>query len=87
MEKLIIYDDTGRIYYCAGGDITEPQGLPFLKVTIPENKILKCVDTTGDVPEPIFEEMPKSDTAILKDNMRDIIARLDYIELVSDIEE
>ena len=41
MEMTVIYDEVGHIFYCAGGNIVEPVGLPFVKVIIPDGKILK----------------------------------------------
>lgn len=82
MEMIVIYDEVGHIYYCAGGDITEPQGLPFIKVTVPDGKILVSVDVSGDEPTPVFQDSPKSE---YEQKLEQLQSQLDYLALMTDV--
>ena len=64
MATLIIYDSTGTIYYQASGAVTEPTGIPFLWVDVPEGKYIKSVDISGATPTAVLEDIPKSDIDI-----------------------
>lgn len=68
MEMIVIYDETGQIYYRAGGSIPEPVGLPFLRVVIPQYKNLTRIDVSGETPTPVFEDVPKSAVDVLQLN-------------------
>lgn len=81
MEMTVIYDQTGHIFYCAGGNIVEPIGLPFVKVIIPDGKILKSINP--ETKEPIFEDEPKTK---YEQELDDIKASIEYLALISDIE-
>lgn len=74
MEKVqIIYDDTGYIITTIVGEgLREPVGVPFLNVEIPSGKQLKITDGIGvDVTvtphQPIFEDIPKSEVEMLRE--------------------
>jgi hypothetical protein len=56
MEYLVIYDNTGKIYYQVSGDVAEPVGLNFMRVEIPEGKYLKSIDTSVTPHEPVFRD-------------------------------
>ena len=62
MQTLIIYDSNGTIYYQASGAVTEPTGMPFLWVDVPEGKYVSSVDIATNTA--IFEDLPKSDIDI-----------------------
>ena len=84
MEMIVIYDDNGTIYYCAGGSVEEPVGLQFMKVTVPEGKILKSIDVSGDVHEPVFEDLPMSEVESLKseiESLNEIVNQLIFDSL------
>ena len=66
---LIIYDETGRIYYQASGDIQEPSGIPFIWVEIPEGKRLLSINTEVTPHEPVFEDLPKSELDAVKEQL------------------
>ena len=72
MKTLIIFDNTGRIYYMASGDVVEPKGLPFLLVEIPEGKFVTGVDVSGDEPVAILEDEPKTETQLLKERIAEL---------------
>ena len=59
---LIIYDSTGKIYYQVSGAVTEPTGIPFLWVDVPEGKYIKSVDVATNTA--VFEDTPLSDIDI-----------------------
>ena len=82
MEMIVIYDNTGHIYYCAGGSVEEPVGLPFLRIAVPEGKILKSVDVSGDKPTPVFEDVPKSE---YEQKLEQLQSQLDYLALMTDV--
>ena len=83
MEYLVIYDATGKIYYMANGDVITPQGLPYLMVTVPQNKTLKGIDVSGETPTPIFEDLPKSETEILREQIAELNNTIDILVLES----
>ena len=72
MQTLVIYDNTGKIYYQATGDVQEPVGLKFIKVQIPEGKRIISVDTSKNPNVPVYEDIPKTDT----DNLKETVANL-----------
>ena len=76
MEMIIIYDETGHIYYCAGGSVEEPVGLPFLKVTVPDKKVLRCIDVSGEEPFPVFDDLPQSETDKLRTTVDELTKQL-----------
>lgn len=70
MKTLIIYDDEGYIIQHITGSYRVPVGVPYLETEIPENKMLKFgigVDVSVEPHEPIFEDIPKSEVELLKD--------------------
>jgi hypothetical protein len=69
MLYLIIYDETGKIYYQTAGDVQEPSGLPFLWIEIPEGKLLKSINTEVTPHEPVFEDLPKSELDNVKEQL------------------
>ena len=82
MEYLVIYDVTGKLYYMASGDVIAPHGLPYLMVTVPQNKIIKSIDVSGETPTPIFEDLPKSETVLLQEQ---VAALQEELSLLNDV--
>lgn len=76
---LVIYDNTGTIYFCGTG-FPEPDGLQHMYVEIPEGKYLKCIDTTQEPHQPVFEDMPKSDMELLKERVETLEQKNEAIE-------
>lgn len=65
MKTLIIYDNTGYIYFQMTNGYRVPEGgLDFLEIEIPEGKIVKSVDISVMPNVAIFEDIPKSDIEI-----------------------
>ena len=88
MEMIVIYDETGRIFYCAGGNVETPQGLPFIKVEVPDGKRLISVDVSGEIPTPVFEDLPQSEVDILKNKLElQDNAIMELAELISTLTE
>ena len=78
MKTLVIYDELGTIYYQASGSVTEPTGLPFLWVEIPEGKYIISINTSGETPEPIFADYPATPEQQLR-------ADVDYLLLLQEV--
>ena len=72
MKTLIIFDNTGRIYYMASGDVIEPRGLPFLWVEVPDGKYIAGVDVSGDEAVAILEDEPKTETQFLNERIAEL---------------
>ena len=47
MDTLIVYDNSGKIFYMASGDYIEPTGgLQYIIAYVPEDKCIVSVDTS-----------------------------------------
>ena len=83
----IIYDATGKIFM-QGSGVPKPEGtLTYDNVSIPENQYLVKMDMTKDPAEPVFAEYPKSDMQLMKEQLEQQQADLDYLKLLSGDEE
>lgn len=69
MNTLIVYDTTGYIIYQAAGNVREPVGIPFLWIEVPEGKRVVSIDVSGEVPVPVFEDIPKSEVERLQEQV------------------
>lgn len=70
MKTLIIYDNTGYIYLQITGTYIKPKGgLNFIEIEIPENKILKGVNTSITPNVPIFEDIPKTELELAQEQI------------------
>lgn len=83
----IIYDAKGTVFMQGNGFPTPEEPLSYIEITIPENKYLEKIDTTKDPAEPIFSEYPKSDMQLMKEQLEQQQADLDYLKLLSGDEE
>lgn len=82
MKTLIIYDNAGYIYMTMSATYTIPQGgLQYLEVEVPTGKQLKGVNTSVTPNVPIYEDIPLSETEILKQKVEE--QELALIELAS----
>lgn len=74
MNTLIIYDNTGYILSVRSGEPAprEPIGVPFLWSEIPQGKVLKGVDVTGEIHQVILEDTPITDVDLLKQQVADL---------------
>ena len=77
MSTLIIYDSTGKIYYMASGAVTEPTGIPFLWVDVPDGKYIKSVDVSGETPAAVLENIPLSEVEQEIVNLQTMVALMD----------
>ncbi len=83
----IIYDSKGYIFM-QGSGFNVPEGeLTYSEVSVPENKYIVKIDTTKDPAEPVFAEYPKSDMQLMKEQLEQQQADLDYLKLISGDEE
>lgn len=67
MNTLVIYDNTGFVISQMSGDVREPIGIPFQWIEVPEGK--RIVSINPETNEPIFEDLPKSQIEILKEQI------------------
>jgi len=77
---LIIYDEVGYLISQMSGDVREPVGVPFIWVDVPEGKILAGIDVSSEVHVPIFTNIPKSETELLKEQVNNLT--LAYAEMM-----
>ena len=83
----IIYDSKGTIFM-QGSGFSRPEGkLNYAEVSVPENQYLVKMDTTKDPAEPVFTEYPKSEMQLMKEQLEQQQADLDYLKLISGDEE
>lgn len=83
----VIYDTTGKIFM-QGSGFSVPEGtLTYAEVSIPENKYLVSIDTTKDPIEPVYGDYPKSEMTLMKEQLEQQQADLDYLKLLSGDEE
>lgn len=88
MIHIICYDATGYIYHNQAGDVRKPEGIQnMLEVEVPDGQFAERIDLTGDEPQVILKDLPKSQETVLREQLEDAIARIEYIELLSNIEE
>lgn len=83
----IIYDSKGKLFM-QGTGFPVPEGeLTYTEVSVPENKYITSIDTTQNPVEPVFAEYPKSDMQLMKEQLEQQQADLDYLKLLSGDEE
>lgn len=78
MEMLIIYDNEGYILSVQGGIPMPrtPVGVPFIITEVPNDKSLRGIGDIGvnvsvTPHEVILEDIPKSETELLKDELQE----------------
>lgn len=70
MKTLILYDNNGKIYLEVSGTYSVPQGgIQFIETEIPIGKILKGIDVSVTPNAPIFEDIPKTEIELLKEQI------------------
>lgn len=86
MNTLIIYDETGYIILQMSGSVREPVGIPFMWVDVPEGKRAISVDVSGETHIPIFEDLPKSEIQLLREENLEIkLALAELAELILEV--
>lgn len=81
---IIIYDNTGKIWYNGSGD-SKPDGLPFLEYTPVNNKFAEKVDLSGKEPTIVFKDYPKSEMQLMKESNEKQQADIDYLMLLNEM--
>lgn len=71
---LVVYDQKGIVYF-AGTGFPTPEGIPYLEIEIPEGKRFVGVNVDVEPNQPIFEDIPKSDIEILKEEVAELKAQ------------
>lgn len=83
----VIYDSKGTIFM-QGSGFSKPEGdLTYAEVSVPDNQYLVKMDTSKDPVEPVFAEYPKSEMELMKEQLEQQQADLDYLKLLSGDEE
>jgi hypothetical protein len=77
MNTLIIYDETGKIYFQASGNVEEPSGIPFIWSDIPDGYYAKSVNVSAAPNLPILREIGAldPDTCALEELKTYLIAK------------
>lgn len=83
MKTLITYDEEGYIISTRQGQPSprKPVGVPYLEVEIPEGKQIKVtdgmgVDVTKTPHEVILEDIPPTETDLLRKDLNEAIVEL-----------
>ncbi|MGX4600236.1 hypothetical protein [Faecalimicrobium sp. JNUCC 81] len=66
-KTLIVYDHDGEVILNISGNYRIPNGLPYLEIKVPDGKYVVSVNV--ETKEPIYEDIPKSQTEILEDKI------------------
>lgn len=83
----VIYDSKGTIFM-QGSGFSKPEGnLVYIEVSVPDNQYLVKIDTSKDPVEPVFAEYPKSEMQLMREQLEQQQADLDYLKLLSGDEE
>lgn len=83
----VIYDSKGTIFM-QGSGFSKPEGeLAYMEVSVPDNQYLVKMDTSKDPVEPVFADYPKSEMELMKEQLEQQQADLDYLKLLSGDEE
>lgn len=83
----VIYDSKGTIFM-QGSGFSKPDGnLVYMEVSVPDNQYLVKIDTSKDPVEPVFAEYPKSEMQLMREQLEQQQADLDYLKLLSGDEE
>jgi len=73
METLIIYDDIGKIFTMMSGDVATPSGgINFLKIVIPEGKMITGVDVSVTPNVAILEDIPISELTQIRGRVESV---------------
>lgn len=74
MKVIIIYDNTGTIFYKMAGSYTVPQGgIQYLEIEIPEGKEVVSVDVTDpDNPKPVYEDIAPDEIEVLRKQVQEL---------------
>lgn len=83
---LIIYDSKGKIFYEGTGSPVPEGNLSYMEVTVPDNNYIVKMDMSKNPVEPVFAEYPKTDIELMKAQLEQQQADLDYLKLLSDNE-
>ena len=83
----VIYDSKGTIFM-QGSGFSKPEGnFTYMEVSVPDNQYLVKIDTSKDPVEPVFAEYPKSEMQLMREQLEQQQADLDYLKLLSGDEE
>lgn len=73
MKTMVIYDDTGYIFFQLASDSNKiPEGgIQYLEIEVPQNKRIIKIDTSIEPHIPIYEDIPIPEIDILKQQLQE----------------
>lgn len=77
MKTLIVYDNKGVVFNQVTGDYTPPEGINFIEVEVPSDKIVTGVDVVNKTP--ILENLPKSEVQELRERLEETEGVLNFL--------
>lgn len=72
MNTLFIYDTSGHIISNGQGDVYVPVGVPSMWVEVPQGKRVTSFKTTMTPHKPIFEDIPKTETELVREDINNL---------------
>lgn len=79
-KALIIYDNTGFIYNITyGTDKTELPILSSMIIDVPDGKNINSIDVSQETPTPIYDDIPSTEMADIKNSVDRMNSRIDSI--------
>lgn len=79
-KALVVYDNTGFIYNITyGTDKTELPILSSMFVDVPDGRNINSIDVSTETPTPVYDELPLTEMADIKNSVDTINGRIDNI--------
>lgn len=74
MKTIIIYDNTGKIFYTMKGNYIIPQGgIQYLEIEIPDGKEIVGIDVTDPIsPQLIYEDLAPDEIEVLRKQVEEL---------------
>ena len=82
MKTLVIYDDTGKIFYQQTGYFETPIGLNHMIIEMPSGVYVDRVDVSSEIHKPIFIEVQKSQLEQEIESLKNLVADLTEVVLM-----
>lgn len=83
MKTMVIYDDTGYIFFQLASDSNKiPEGgIQYLEIEVPQNKRIIKIDTSVIPHIPIYEDIPIPEIQVVKQQLEETQTLLaEYID-------
>lgn len=73
MDTLIVYDNTGKIFYQMTNQYPLPgEGIQHMETVVPEGKVVVKVDTSVNPHKVVLDDIPPSEMDQLKQTVADL---------------